>query len=255
MSRLHHATKDSWLAALRAEGPALRAAAGKASPDTPVPSCPDWTMQELVLHVASVYRWVRSHVGRGVTTKPEPRPTSFEDMPTGPDALAWWDEEYAGLVRQLDALDPALPAWNWAPQPKIAAFWHRRMAHETSVHRWDAQIAIAAAEPIEAKLAADGVTEVLDSWLPAGRHRGPADRVGVVHLVATDAEQEWYIRLRGEGVALLDTDTILDTDDHHTRTMAVGTASDLVLALFGRIPFDLLDVTGDPTLLAPLRTG
>jgi uncharacterized protein (TIGR03083 family) len=255
MTRLHHGTKDFWLAALRADGPALRAAAGEASPDRPVPSCPEWTVQELVLHVASLYRWVRSHVGRGVTSKPEPRPTSFEGLPTGPAALALWDEEYARLVQLLDALDPGLPAWNWAPQPKTAAFWHRRMAHETSVHRWDAQVAIAAAEPIEAKLAADGVTEVLDTWLPAGRSRGPGDRVGVVHLVATDAEQEWYLRLRGEGVALLDTDTILDTDDHHTRTIAVGTASDLVLAMFGRVPFDVLDVTGDPTLLEPLRTG
>jgi uncharacterized protein (TIGR03083 family) len=255
MSRLHHGNKDSWLAALRAEGPALRAAAGEAPPDTAVPSCPDWTMQDLVLHLASIYRWVRSHVGRGVTTKPEPRRTSVEGLPTGPAALAWWDEEYAQLVQLLDTLNPELPAWNWAPQPKKAVFWHRRMAHETAVHRWDAQIAIARAEPIEAKLAADGVTEVLDTWLPAGRRRGPTDRQGVVHLVSTDAEQEWYLRLRGEGIALLDTDTILDTDDHHTRTMAVGSASDLELALFGRVPFEVLDVTGDPTLLECLRTG
>jgi hypothetical protein len=63
------------------------------------------------------------------------------------------------------------------------------------------------------------------------------------------------MRLRDVGVALLDTDTILDTDDHHTRTMAVGTASDLVLAMFGRVLFEVLDVTGDPTLLECLRTG
>jgi uncharacterized protein (TIGR03083 family) len=255
MSRLHHGTKDFWLAALRAEGSTLRLAAGEAPLDAAVPSCPDWTVQDLVQHVAGVYRWVRSHTGRAVTTKPEPRATSHDGLPTGDAALAWWDEEYAALVKLLDALDPEVPAWNWAPQSKNVAFWHRRMAHETAVHRWDAQMATGHAEPIEAKLAADGVTEVLDSWLPAGRRREPGEWQGVLHLVATDAEQEWYVRLRGEGVALLDTDTVLDSDDHHTRTMAVGTASDIVLAMFGRVPFGVLDLTGDPSLLRSLRTG
>jgi uncharacterized protein (TIGR03083 family) len=255
MSRLHHGTKDFWLGALRADGPAFRAAAAEAPLDAPVPSCPGWSVQDLVHHLGSIYRWVASHAGRGVTDRPDPSPRSFEGLPTGSAALGWWDEQYARLVELLDSLDPELPAWNWAPQTKKAVFWHRRMAHETSVHRWDAQMALGHAEPIEAKLAADGVTEVLDTWLPAGRRRGPRDREGVVHLVATDAEQEWYLRLRDGGVALLDTDTILDTDDHHTRTMAVGTASDLVLAMFGRVLFEVLDVTGDPSLLECLRTG
>ena len=118
----------------------------------------------------------------------------------------------------FDGLDPEAPAWNLAPQPKKAGFWPRRMAHETAVHRWDAQLAIAAGEPIEAKLAADGVSEVLDTWLPAGRRHLPGQWHGVVQLTARRTPaQEWYLRLRGEGVALLDTATILDHDDHRAR--------------------------------------
>jgi hypothetical protein len=116
-------------------------------------------------------------------------------------------------------------------------------------------MAVAAGEPIEAKFAADGVSEVLDTWLPAGRRITSQPWHGVVQLVATDAGQEWFLRLRGEGVALLDTDTILDSDDPHARVHASGTASDLLLALWGRIGFDVLDVTGDTTLLEGLRTG
>lgn len=255
MSRLH-GSKDFWIAGLRAEGPAFRAAITEAPPDAPVPSCPEWTVTDLIHHLGSIYSWVRAHAPRGVTTAPEPRRAIVSgDLPTGAAAAEWWQQEYGRLLEVLDGLDPELPAWNWAPQAKKAGFWHRRMAHETAVHRWDAQMAIAAVEPVEAKLAVDGISEVLDTWLPAGRRQLPSSRQGLVQLVATDASQEWYLRLRGEGVALLDTGTLLDTDEHHARVNAAGTASDLLLALYGRVRFDVLEVTGDVTLLDSLRTG
>jgi uncharacterized protein (TIGR03083 family) len=247
-------TKDFWISGLRADGPAFRTAVGAVDLDAQVPSCPEWTVIDLVHHLGSVYAWVCSHASRGVTSPPEPRDKQAA-LPDGPEALQWWEGQFDALMRLLDALDPEMPAWNWAPQAKKAAFWHRRMAHETAIHRWDAQMAAGLSEPIEAKLAADGISEVLDSWLPAGRRRGPTNRVGVVHLTATDAGQQWYLRLRETGVALLDTDTLLDTDSHHTRTAATGTASDLELALYGRVLFEVLDVAGDPTLLECLRTG
>jgi uncharacterized protein (TIGR03083 family) len=255
MTRLH-GSKDFWLAGLRAEGPAFQAAIAEAAPDAPVPSCPGWTVTDLAHHLGSIYRWLRGHVDRGVTTAPEPRRAPVpDDLPTGTEVVTWWQREYAETFELLDGLDAELPAWNWAPQAKKAGFWHRRMAHETAVHRWDAQMAIGTTEPVEAKLAVDGVSEVLDSWLPSGRRRLSSSRQGLVQLVATDAAQEWYLRLRGEGVALLDTGTLLDTDEHHARAFAAGTASDLMLALWGRVPFDTLEVTGDATLLDCLRTG
>lgn len=253
MSRAH-GTKESWLAALRAEGATFRAVVAEPDVlDTPVPPCPDWTVRDLVGHLGSIYEWVASHVARGVTERP---PQRVDNRPEpGEDALAWWDQRFTTVVDTLAKVDPRLPAWNWAPQSKTALFWHRRMAHETALHRWDAQISLAQAEPIDAELAVDGVSEVLDSWLPAGRRRGPTDRSGMVHLISTDAPHEWFVRLRGAGIALLDTDTILDTDSHHERVGAAGTASDLVLALYGRVGFDVLEVAGDASLLEGLRTG
>jgi uncharacterized protein (TIGR03083 family) len=248
--------KDFWVAALRADGPAFRTAVAGMALDAPVPSCPEWTVQDLVHHLGAVYQWVRGHAARGVTSVPEPRWPQRADRPTGPAALTWWDGEFAQLMELLDGLDPELAAWNWAPQAKKAGFLHRRMAHETAVHRWDAQMAGGLAEPVEAKLAADGVSEVLDSWLPAGRRRGPTDRVGVVQLTAVDAGQDWSLRLRADGgVALLDTRTLLDADSHGVRAAGTGNASDLLLALWGRVQFDVLQVTGDKSLLDSLRTG
>lgn len=250
-----HGTKELWLTELRAEGAAFAAAVGEADMAAPVPSCPGWTVADLVDHLGTTYRWVHTHAVRGVTVKPDRDLAAFAGESHATDPLAWWNEQYSTLLTTLDVLDPDLPAWNWAPRAKRAAFWHRRMAHETSVHRWDAQMAIGGVEPIETRLAADGIAEVLDSWLPAGRRLGPTDRSGMVALRAGDIEHVWYVRLRGAGVALLDTDTIFDDDDPKARVVASGSASDLLLALWGRVGFDVLDVTGDETLLSALRVG
>jgi uncharacterized protein (TIGR03083 family) len=254
MNRLH-ATKDFWLAALRADSPALQDAVAQAGPEAAVPSCPDWTVADLVKHLTLTLNWVRQTAPRGETTRPDNSGFAAPADVSWPEALDGLRRELTGTIETLEALDADFPAWNWAPQAKKAGFWHRRMAHEISVHRWDAESAAGQAAPIETKLAADGVSEVLDTWLPAGKRKGPTDLRGVVHLTASDAGYEWFIRLRGAGVALLDTGTILDTDDHHPRAGATGTASDLLLTLMGRQRTDRLVVTGDPRLIDSLRTG
>jgi uncharacterized protein (TIGR03083 family) len=254
MSRMH-GSKDMWLAALRDDGPAFLDAATAADPAATVPSRPEWTVADLIHHLGSVYRFVHALVGRGVTGKPDRSLGSFLDEARPDDLVGWWREQYEATLGTLEGADPDLPAWNWAPQAKTAAFWQRRAALDTAVHRWDAQMASGRAEPVETKLAADGVTEVLDTWLPAGRRVGPTDVTGVVGLDAPDVGYVWHVRLRGEGVALLDTDTILDPDDFDTRTLATGPASDLMLALHGRVGLDVLEITGDERLLEAVRVG
>ena len=253
MNRLH-ATKDFWLAALREDGPALQDAVEEAGPEAAVPSCPGWTVADLVEHLTVLLHWVRESVARGVITKPADRVTP-EHRPAWPDALDGLRRELTGTIETLEALEPEFPAWTWPAQAKRAGFWQRRMAHEISVHRWDAELAAGRPTAIETKLAADGVNEVLDTWLPAGRRKGPTDMHGVVHLIASDAGYSWFVRLRGAGIALLDTGTILDTDDHHARAEVTGTASDLLLALMGRLDPKNLAITGDPRLVLALRAA
>lgn len=255
MSRFH-GSKDLWLSAMRADGSALRSAAGEVDPAVPVPSRPQWTMRDLLHHLGSTYRWVNAHATRGVTAQPDPPLSSYLEEEPAEDIAAWWDVQFAIIITTLDALDADAPAWNWAPQAKRAGFWHRRTAHETAIHRWDAQFATINAEPIEPKLAADGISEVLDTWLPAGRRKGPTDVGGVIRLSATDLDHDWLVRLRpGGGIALLDIDTLLDTDEHRQRAAVRGSASDLLLVLYGRIDPDVLDLVGDERLLEGLRTG
>jgi len=251
-------SKEFWLASLREDAIAFRAVAVESDLSAPVPTCPGWTVLDLVQHLGAVYRWVCAHANRGITSSPSPelrKEMMFDNLPGANEAVVWWQEQAQALTKMLEALDPHLPAWNWAPQAKVAAFWHRRMAHETSVHRWDIQMAHGMAEPIDARLAIDGVSEVLDTWLPAGRRRGPTDRFGVVQLVTTDVPHEWFVRLRGEGVALLDTATLFNDSEPAEQAGALGTSSDLQLALWGRVGWDTLEISGDEALLESLRTG
>ena len=257
MSRTH-GSKDFWLTALRADAGAFRNAVSEPGVlEARVPSCPEWTVGDLVRHLGGFYRRTHRRIGSGSVDQPWGRLEVPEDAPgpTDPGLVRWFEGEFAQLDAVLDALDPDLPAWNWAPQPKTASFWFRRSAHETAVHRWDAQLATGLPEPIETKLAGDTVAEVVDTFIPAGRRRGRTDVVGLVQLIAADLGHEWYLRLRGGGVAILDTGTLLDDDAHPARAVARGTASDLALAMWGRIAFEVLETAGDEELLDALRVS
>ena len=226
---------------------------------TPVPSCPDWTVGELARHLGAVYRRTRLNAGSAAADEPWGPVVIPDEAPAAGDerVVAWFADELAQIDAFLDALDPDATRLELG----AAAQDRRRSgtagsAHETAVHRWDAQFATRLPEPLESKLAADTVDEALDTFLPAGRRRAHPDVVGLVHLVASDVGHEWYVRMRGDGiVALLDTDTLLDDDAHPARAVATGTASDLALAIWGRVTFDVLETAGDETLLEALRVA
>src|SRR4051794_9259753 len=94
-----HGNKEFWLAGLRAEGAAFRAAVGQPGAlAAPVPSCPDWTVDDLVRHLGGVYLYVGSFVSRGITSAPEQVDRA---VPAGVDPLTWWDERYAELIDLL----------------------------------------------------------------------------------------------------------------------------------------------------------
>jgi uncharacterized protein (TIGR03083 family) len=157
----------------------------------------------------------------------------------------WLDEAHARLAEALTAADPAEHVRTWFPPDQTAGFVQRRMAQETAVHRWDAQAAVGTPEPIESELARDGIDEMLDvhlpirpQWVP-GR-QGAGERY---HLHRTDGEGEWLVDFQPDGVRV--------SREHARGDVAIrGTASDLLLWLWGRIAAGRLEVHGDQSLIA-----
>jgi uncharacterized protein (TIGR03083 family) len=158
------------------DGAALSTAVRGADAGLAVPSCPDWDLAALVGHVGGVHGWVTTML----TTRATER-ASFPETPEGwDDRRVWFDEGLAALVDALGDVGPDEPVWNWADRaPAPARFWPRRMAHETAVHRWDAQHAAKPghADPIDRALAEDGIDEYLGfvrMWLA----RRPVEGLG-----------------------------------------------------------------------------
>ena len=214
------------LAALRREGAALSAAA-RDDLAAPVPSCPEWAVTDLVGHVGRIYERVAKVVRRHADAE---IPVSDAPLPAGDALLDWFDGTHAELVDALATEDPDTPCWNWSGNDLRARFWVRRMAHETAVHRWDAQLAHGTPDPVEPELAADGVAEMLEVFLPRALRRRPVDGLaGTFAVIATDTGDAWHGRLwpdRAEtarGAAPTPPDAALR-----------GTAPDLLLAFWGR---------------------
>ena len=170
--------------------------------------------------------------------------------PEGTDVVIWARAGLDALLAVLSTADPDSPSWNWSrSEPQKAAFWFRRMAQETAVHRWDAQAAEGAPQPIVSWLAADGIEEFATMWLPARRGRAKEDVIGTAHIHASDPvdEQpsEWFLALGFHGAVSM--------RHEHQKGDAVlrGKASDILLRLWGRP--SAVEEFGDLTVLAALR--
>ncbi|MGC4121792.1 MAG: maleylpyruvate isomerase family mycothiol-dependent enzyme [Myxococcales bacterium] len=228
-----------YLQAIRNESAALADAAAGASLETKVPTCLDWDLRKLVTHLAQVQRWIAFVVRTRAQERPD-RSTFDALAPTEPDLIAGFRKATAELVELLSATDPTTEIWTWTPNRK-ARYWQRRQAHEAAIHRWDGQNAVGRPKPIETALAVDGIDELLE-MLPFV----PGDRTGAgesIHLHCTDAPGEWLVRLGAKG---------LEVEKTHAKGDAAirGTASDLDLFLWGRLPPTALEVFGDAALVA-----
>lgn len=236
MDRVDH------LAHLRRDGDLLLTTAATEL-DRPVPTCPGWTVERLVGHIGRVHRWTAGWAATGES--PE-----VEDAPPGDAVLAWARAGLDQLVAALEVLDPGVTVATWLDR-QPAAFWARRMAVETALHRTDAEAAIAAVTPVDADLAADGVDELFEVVLERSGTGELVRRGQTIHLHATDAELsdgggEWLITI-GAGIDV--------AHAHAKGDVAVrGPASDLLLLLWNRRGADGLQVFGDSAILADWRT-
>jgi uncharacterized protein (TIGR03083 family) len=243
----------SYVEQVEQQAGALRAAAVTAGPAATVPPCPEWTVQDLVRHIARVH----SLVVNGLGAAPGDRDVRADAPPEAWDELLpWWDDRLATMVGMLRAKGPDEPAWVFnLDTGATSGFWARRQAHETAIHRLDAEHASAGSDRPSAvpslvfdpDLAADGIDEVLVLMLPRrlGHDRPPV--TGTVLFHAADAGRAWLVQLKAGEIPEVGPTAVVGAD-----ASVVGTADAVYRAAWHR-PSTAI-VTGDPALVEALHT-
>ena len=245
------------IAAVEREGELLRVAAVRGlGPD--VPSCPGWTVADLVSHVGGFYR-NRAAI---VAERLQEAPPEWDDLPADEVTVEWYIEGLDLLLGALSGAEPDTEVWTWHPPDQTAGFWARRAAHEILIHRVDGELAHGPVTPPDPELAADGVDEVLRVYvggIPDWAEFSPDG--GVVRVRADDVGVEWDVQIGGmSGTSPATGNTyealpsLLVVDPAAAPAVTIeGAAADMDLWLWGRGPIDGLRITGDPEGAVRLR--
>jgi uncharacterized protein (TIGR03083 family) len=228
---------ERYAAELDAETERLAAAVTR-QPDTSiVPTCPEWTVRDLVTHVGTGHR-----LAIGIVEERRDSPAPFRKIDAPADQAAWaqWLAEGAGRLNDVvraHGFDGAV--WTWHPKHQTAGFWLRRMLHDLIVHRFDA-------EPdgdLAPDAAADGVADFLLVSEIFERLRGDGE---TLRFDATDTGESWHVTLTGTGV---DWRTGADAAD----VVCAAPVAELMLVLNRRR--EPATVTGDAALYQRWREG
>jgi uncharacterized protein (TIGR03083 family) len=217
-----------------------RAAAAAADDSTAaVPSCPGWTVRDVVQHLGYVFRFWTDAISLGGA-----EPAEQDEGVRPADIVTWATDSSAALVAAARATSSEAPAWTWWGEPATVGAIVRHQVQEALVHAWDADLALCSrgrarpaldrARPLEPAVADDGVAEFLAIMLgEVAAAKLPAQ----VALAATDTGSIWHA---GPG------------DPGEPAATVRGTASDLVLLLYRRIGLDAVEVEGDPVAAVAL---
>ncbi len=225
--------------------------------DAAVPSCPGWTVRDVVTHTGVVYVHKTTIVRDGwVDEQPDPV------APPSSGELEWFREVADEMLEVLATADPAIRVATWHPEDQSVGFWRRRMAHESVIHRLDAELAHDVVTPVDAALGADGIDEILVVMMtgaPDWSHSSRSEHV--ISITETDAGRTWRLRVgdfsgtspRGHEYDHEPTFFIDETDAAVTASIA-GPAGVLDSWLWGRAARDGLTIEGDASLADLVRS-
>jgi uncharacterized protein (TIGR03083 family) len=167
-------------------------------------------------------------------------------------SLALLDRGYAELTAEFAARKPDEPAASWYEPDRSVAFWIRRMAQETVIHRVDAEQALG--EPfaeIPEDLAVDGIDEVLERFLAWPSRKWHDYFAGDLPaepewLRVRTGEHRWLLRMAPDGVWL-------EESGAEPAATVAGEPVPLLLWLWRRSA-EGVDSTGDQVVVDRLRT-
>ena len=218
------------------------AAAASGSLSMKVPSCPGWDVRDLVCHVAEVYEHKIACTALG--RAPDPWPPEW---PADRDPIEWLGDAHQRLLEMFASSGPTTPSATWWPPDQTVGFWARRMAHETAVHRVDAESAIGTPTAVNAELAVDGVDEILVIMLAGDWSDEPNDVATGQRVAISTGGRTWRVTLEKESVGV--------TEEGGTGDATLeGDPSDVLLWLWGRSPYERVMRSGDEDALRLLRS-
>ncbi|MER7585102.1 maleylpyruvate isomerase family mycothiol-dependent enzyme [Kitasatospora sp. NPDC097691] len=236
--------------ALRHEGIRLAEAAARTDLSAPVPTCPEWQLRDLLQHVGHVHRWATAFPARGLRA---PLDDAGEEAVVGPmpsDAalLDWFREGHATLVDALTEAPADVDCWTFMPASSPLAFWARRQAHETAVHRHDADAAAGTPGPaVDTALALDGIDELVRGFMTRSRSTLRSDQPRTLRVRPTDGPGSWLLTITQEPPAVTTGESASPAD-----LTLTGPAQDLYLLLWNRLPGEQaadVEQAGDRRLL------
>lgn len=204
---------DTLLSQLQGDLIAIQATALAGGPDLDreVPTCPGWTVTELLGHLWVIETWVRS-----ILRAREPQPTPE----VGRSPVADFVDGIPDFLTAMRAITADEPCWNFGPHPRQAGWWIRRQAHEHAMHRVDLEAALGTAPSFDAAFAADGVDEVLSVFYPRQLRLERTPPVSEpIRIVAADTGDQWTLG-DGDPVATV-------TADAHALYLGVWKRHDL----------------------------
>lgn len=246
--------------ALAAESQRFADSAAVADLTEAVPSCPGWTMADLVWHLTEV-----QHFWASIVEGPLMQPELVPDL-TRPDPSllrGLFNEQSARLHRALNGQPPEMSCWTWFEADQTIGWVRRRQAHEALIHRIDAELCIGRLTAVDPALAADGIDEILRvqiDGLPSWSSFTPEGTAAVI--TETDHGGTWGLmfgRFTGTSPHTrtdydLDSVQVVEVDGLEPRMRLRGRAADLDLWLWGRATTEALEITGDIGLAGRLRT-
>lgn len=236
------------ISALDDQGGLLARSADGIDLDIHVPTCPEWNLRQLLDHLGNVHRWAANYVATGradILTDDEEEALFERDRPTDADIVDWFRTGHRLLVDALGSAPPDLACWSFMPASSPLEFWARRQAHETAIHRVDVESISADLTPIDAALAADGIGELLFGFASRGRkllHDPPR----TLAVEASDTGDRWLLTLGPEIVTAVCGPAPGDCTVR-------GSAADLYLAMWNRLPVGALRTSGDRNVFARFR--
>jgi uncharacterized protein (TIGR03083 family) len=225
---------------IQEHGVGLADAAERAGLHAVVPTCPGWTVRDLVGHQGQVHRWAAMYVRSGRT---DPG-LNVDDVPGDDGLIGWFREGHAGLVDALNQAPADLECWSFLPAPSPLAFWARRQAHETTIHHADAEAADGKQIDVDPALAVDGIDELLLGFYSRKRGRLVADPAVVLGIRTTDAHADdaWTVLIGPDGRDVsrgaVGGDCVIS-----------GTASDVHQFLWNRRDRSAVQIDGDSAVL------